>query len=533
MDELLHRSVGAGSLASSQSSQARGDRNLPHPRIGAIELHSTHTVDGTTGDLDCTLGRGLRKQERELIRTPTGGNIRGSAREGPQGQCNGFETFEAGDHPARLTMQSRGNLPSVIKPPLPFCSEVSRTRISYHKKQSRGEVNMPVITGTIEKPIIRRPERKSERSADLRALTGIRFLAAFYVVLFHSKFDTALIAHGHRYLATLFSNGIFAVQLFFMLSGFILAYSYSGKVSSLRDRRIFWEARFARVWPLYALSLIFSSFVNHTTPTLLPALATLAMVQSWSPFGVGAGGYWNFVCWTLSCEAFFYLLFPFVQQRLEKTQVRTQCCLLTVSLIISAVFCVGSISFATPNVARGIPLAVVRLPDFIAGVCLGNLFSKHFRERTAGAWCTSIGLLGALGCLVHAQRSYLSMVTIFVALLLFGLATERSAFRTLLSSKLLLLGGGASYAMYLFQWPIKYLIKDVCSHVPHMSSVNERFILYIVALTIASYFLYSRVEEPAPEGNTKRTGCDPLIGGLTHQSGEHLVQTLRSVAQVT
>ncbi len=52
------------------------------------------------------------------------------------------------------------------------------------------------------------------------------------------------------------SNGFMGVPFFFLLSGFILTYSYLGQVETHNQRRRFWEARFARVYPVYLLSLV-------------------------------------------------------------------------------------------------------------------------------------------------------------------------------------------------------------------------------------------------------------------------------------
>src|ERR1700730_8218729 len=75
----------------------------------------------------------------------------------------------------------------------------------------------------------------------LRALTTIRFFAAIQVVLFHESFRS-----GHIPLppvaARIVNSGFTAVTLFFVLSGFILAYNYE----AVPNKREFWVSRFAR-----------------------------------------------------------------------------------------------------------------------------------------------------------------------------------------------------------------------------------------------------------------------------------------------
>ena len=99
----------------------------------------------------------------------------------------------------------------------------------------------------------------------LHALTGARFLAAFWVLAYHFaiqfRFDTlpgkapstGALPLG---LAPIILQGHLAVDFFFILSGFILSYTYVSSEGALRgSRREFWVARIARVYPVYLLGL--------------------------------------------------------------------------------------------------------------------------------------------------------------------------------------------------------------------------------------------------------------------------------------
>src|SRR5690242_15865960 len=99
------------------------------------------------------------------------------------------------------------------------------------------------------------PRRLTERRPPLRALTGVRFMAAFYVVAYHSL--PFLKSHYRLYPAVeqFLSNGYLAVGFFYLLSGFILAYTYEGKIGNLREYMRYLVARFARIYPVYLLAL--------------------------------------------------------------------------------------------------------------------------------------------------------------------------------------------------------------------------------------------------------------------------------------
>src|SRR3982751_5592338 len=77
----------------------------------------------------------------------------------------------------------------------------------------------------------------------LRALTGLRFFAAFWVVAVHAT-EGGMVGWPAG-LRQFISSGWLAVSLFFVLSGFILAVNYGNR--SKIDRPSFWVARFARV----------------------------------------------------------------------------------------------------------------------------------------------------------------------------------------------------------------------------------------------------------------------------------------------
>src|SRR5260370_41928881 len=85
----------------------------------------------------------------------------------------------------------------------------------------------------------------------LPALTSVRFFAALHVFVFHMY--AMKITSGIGWTGQISSIGYVGVSLFFLLSGFILVYTYPG-----RDVRAgeFWRARFARIYPAYLFSLL-------------------------------------------------------------------------------------------------------------------------------------------------------------------------------------------------------------------------------------------------------------------------------------
>ena len=142
----------------------------------------------------------------------------------------------------------------------------------------------------------------------LDALTGLRAIAALAV----------FIQHYMGFMDCRVTNspiGGVAVSFFFVLSGFILVYVYKDRLTSKAIRK-FYFTRFARIWPLHAVCLLLIAMLlpSHLPPTDFPwirAFSHWTLIQSWYPAVYWIGCY-NGVSWSISAEAFFYLVFPWL-----------------------------------------------------------------------------------------------------------------------------------------------------------------------------------------------------------------------------
>lgn len=135
----------------------------------------------------------------------------------------------------------------------------------------------------------------------LQSLTSLRFVAALLVVVFH----LSMFAPGLDPFGRLLAPGYVGVTFFFVLSGFVLTYSWDADDSARR----FYRRRFARVYPTHLLFLgiaILPPGASQNWPAL-PANALL--LQSWSPDDAVVRSF-SGVAWSLSCELFFYATFP-------------------------------------------------------------------------------------------------------------------------------------------------------------------------------------------------------------------------------
>src|ERR1700728_5212719 len=93
------------------------------------------------------------------------------------------------------------------------------------------------------------------RRSQLPALTGIRCFAALNLVFFHFSDP-----HSFGPLSPIVNGGYISVSFFLLLSGFILTYNYAEKgQKGTLSARSFWKARFSRLYPVYAFSLVLSA----------------------------------------------------------------------------------------------------------------------------------------------------------------------------------------------------------------------------------------------------------------------------------
>jgi peptidoglycan/LPS O-acetylase OafA/YrhL len=112
-------------------------------------------------------------------------------------------------------------------------------------------------------------------------------------------------------------GGYISVSFFLLLSGFILTYNYSERAAQgTLSARSFWQARFSRLYPVYLFSLLVSAGMLiqefHAQTRLnfvLGLIFTPLLLQGWHPI---LSTFWNTPAWTMSTEAFFYLLFPWL-----------------------------------------------------------------------------------------------------------------------------------------------------------------------------------------------------------------------------
>jgi peptidoglycan/LPS O-acetylase OafA/YrhL len=213
----------------------------------------------------------------------------------------------------------------------------------------------------------------------LPSLTGLRWIAAFMVFGFHISVvglvDTGSAGTVMRWV---FGQGAVGVSFFFILSGFVLAWS----ARTGDTPRRFWQRRFAKIYPNHFVTWVPAlavAVLAGTTITVPIVFTNLFLVHAWVPdidvfYGM------NSVSWSLACEAFFYLMFPLLFAGLRRLPERalwpsTVAVMLVIWLIPVAV---RLLSEDLHYWAIWV-FPVSRLPEFVLGILLA-------RVVRAGRW---------------------------------------------------------------------------------------------------------------------------------------------------
>ena len=244
----------------------------------------------------------------------------------------------------------------------------------------------------------------------LPAITSLRFFAAFHVALFHMKEMGVITSPG--WLKSFAGIGYVGVSFFFVLSGFILVYTYAGRTLNLRD---FWQARFARIYPAYLFSLVlffpffyFGALKMHVPffafaeqHFVVACLLVLTLLQAWVPPAALA---WNAVAWSLSVEAFYYLVFPFALPKFSKLSRTALLASIAVFWVAGMAVSAGFLALRAPGApyvgstdwSAGVQFVkffpLVRLPEFLMGMACGFLFLRSERRSSVGPGICRTGL---------------------------------------------------------------------------------------------------------------------------------------------
>ena len=312
----------------------------------------------------------------------------------------------------------------------------------------------------------------SGASDQLPSLTPLRGVVALWVVLYHycgtAQFLPNLDVTPHSYLI---SKGYLAVDMFFILSGLVMAHVYRRAFSEGvgEHYRGFLVARIAQLYPLHIF--ILALFVLAATASqLMTGLATgsfesipLTGPRSWGAIlanifmlqGLAAERLsWNYPAWSISVEFVAYLAFPFALPAIAQAPNRVR--LVFATLLFAMLAWLAAMTKGDLDQWNG-PITLVRcMPEFLLGTLLYFVFRDYGKRFWLNADFAVLSVLVATLACLHFGAPDLLIVSLFAALVLLAVSNG-GAFAKLTNIGPLIWLGEISYSLYLIHGLIQFM----------------------------------------------------------------------------
>jgi peptidoglycan/LPS O-acetylase OafA/YrhL len=365
------------------------------------------------------------------------------------------------------------------------------------------------------------------RTVVIAPLTGVRIVAAAWVVLFH-----VYLVNGERLgsdhpvvdavVGPIASQGDLGVDLFFVLSGFVLAHNYLDRLGaqpSMQGVVSFLWRRLSRIWPLYMIAVLGGGLLLWlrwqwwgTQPNVPLSWSQLLeqalMVQQWRAPHVPDTS-WTGPAWSISAEWLAYLAFPVlavVARRLVRLAGPVP------TAVLAGLVLVPTLAWTTTAHTQAAPyMWLARLAgEFACGVLLSSALSGEGPVRAGAAvgprlasWLGPVSVTVAVAWLYLVavlDRAWLGPLVLAVfPPLVVALALGDGGLQRWLGSRPMVLGGGLSFALYLVHVPLLKLFRDALDHglVPIDPGDQVYGELAVVAGSVlVAYLLFRHVEEP-------------------------------------
>jgi peptidoglycan/LPS O-acetylase OafA/YrhL len=353
--------------------------------------------------------------------------------------------------------------------------------------------------------------------AHLDALTGIRGIAAWLVVLYHVRLSLTQLVPPP--VIAVLAKGYLAVDLFFMLSGFVLWYNYAARLrdGGLAQTGAFLWRRIARIWPLHAL--ILALYVAFALLLLATGRDTsdfpfaelplhVLLMQNW---GLTPALTWNHPAWSISTEMAAYLVFPAVVLIVKWERLPS---LVLIGLAVALADAIYLLFTASDDTILGADISHLGLWRCLFEFALGAILClvwQRWQGRRFAAFAAAAGcavLLGAGLALALPETAFVP-ACFFAGLL--ALALGRGAIAKALGGRVPRYFGEISYSTYLAH-AFLFLLFKLAFVDASLQLDWLRLIGFLALVFIASAVLYHAVEKPAQRWLNRRRPRWPLRG---------------------
>lgn len=360
----------------------------------------------------------------------------------------------------------------------------------------------------------------------LYSLQGIRAIAFLCVFVFHAV--RTFPGKGRTYKVLSLALGPWGVSVFFILSGFVMTYSYWNRppAVSLRDSMVFAAKKIKRLYPLHLCMLAVGAVRLYLQKKgrkmiLRRLLITVPLLQTWFPVGYKAV---NSVAWYLSVSLFLYFVFPFAYSFMKNENEGKA--FLKIAGVFAAQMTGACLLYKyTAADIKWVTYChpLFRLGDFVAGGLLASILMNH-REAVnrdsannqgsgaasgfAAAFTASLAEAAAAALCVFCCIYYTMVPKDLVWMkysclfmpanlfLIYVFALSRGIFSNLLSGKVMLWLADFSVYAFLIHRLVIYGFFDFVTRILHLDQINYPVIVLVpFVLTTAAVYLYSYLEK--------------------------------------
>jgi peptidoglycan/LPS O-acetylase OafA/YrhL len=328
-------------------------------------------------------------------------------------------------------------------------------------------------------------------------LTGLRGVAALWVVLLH-------MAGGESHILFV-RNGALGVDVFFILSGFVLSYVYADKLTPVdfNGYRTFLRARLARIYPLHVFMLALIGLSVLVLPGFASGhpqtgqrfsfgafIASLLLIQNWFYWLPTC---WNAPAWSLSAEWFAYITFPITICLTQRWRTVALPLFLTAALLAALIAALIWRGVQDTDVT-GTPGMVRMLFEFASGCLLFRAVANGLKPLPKLADAGAVSML--LVSLLWQDVIFLALPAI--ALIILSAAQNEGPIARALSMRPVVILGEISFSLYMVHWMIlnvaNWMIRNLELNSAETAILNATLLLTVIGTSVLSYRL---IELPA------------------------------------
>lgn len=339
----------------------------------------------------------------------------------------------------------------------------------------------------------------------IESLTGIRGLAAAWVFGFHLLKDFHVL-FGEGWLGSaytfVFQRGALGVELFFVLSGFVLTINYASSMAngfSIGEYASFLKKRIARIYPNHllmigVLALTVGGYTagNDSAYSLRGLFQNLFLVHGWSPSEHLS---WNAPSWSVSSEWLAYLFFPFIAA-VVVPRMRA-----AYQVATGLVFSYAVIVFLTFHFTDGIVATetkmypLIRIMNFVPGVLLGVAYLKRWGSNLPWNWISLVAIGGIFAASCYSADT---VIIVLLPVVIYGMAKGAGRIPSWLAGRTMVYLGKTSYAFYMVQILVIMRWRGVIESAIEWSFPAK--VGYFLAIWMVNYglahLIWRMVEEP-------------------------------------